>query len=548
MFSTMHDGPLSLSNLLRYGSTVHGAATVHTWTETGAAQHRSFADLGARAGQLANALRDLHIGESDRVGTFMWNDSAHLEAYLAIPAMGAVVHPLNVRLPVGQLGYIADHAEDKAIIVDGSLVGLFAGVAPQLKTIRHLIVVNGDGAALDAPPGVTVHDYEDLLAAQSPDYDFPVIDERSAAAMSYTSGTTGDPKGVVYSHRSLYLHAMHVTTPSAFGLSTREKCLMTVPMYHVNSWSMPYAAVMAGASILMPGRFLQAEPLLAMMASERPTVASGVPAVWTNILHRLRTHPQDISHLKRVVVGGAAVPPALTQAYWDRHRIEITQGWGMTETSALSATADPPGYAPAANAVAYRATQGRMAPLLEFRLKNDAGKTVPHDGQSVGELQVRGPWVTRSYYWRAEDGPSPYTDHFDDGWLRTGDIGRITHDGYLTLVDRAKDVIKSGGEWISSVEMENDVMSHPDVVEAAVFAIPDEKWDERPCVAVVLTDDSLQDTIGRLRAHLAERWVKWQLPDHWAVVDEVPKTSVGKFDKKRLRKQYADGDLEVVQL
>jgi fatty-acyl-CoA synthase len=544
MLSTMQDAPLSIASLLQYARTIQGDAQVATWTGEGV-RRLSYRELGDQAAQLAHALKELGVGDFDRVATFMWNNNEHMVAYNAIPAMGAVLHALNIRLFPEQLTFIANHAEDQVVIVDGTLLPLFAGVLPEMKTVRHVIVANGDVAALDAPSGVSVHAYDELLGAQSTEYDFPVLDERSAAAMCYTSGTTGDPKGVVYSHRSIYLHSMQATTPTAMGLTGRDNILTIVPMFHANAWGLPYAALMAGASLLMPDRFLQPGPLLAMMAAERPTFAGAVPTIWTGVLAELEHHPQDISHLREVIVGGSACPPSMMQAFEEKHGVRIVHAWGMTETSPLGSVAQPPAGVSGEEEWAYRISQGRFPSAVEARLVDDEGNLVPHDGESLGEVEVRGPWITASYY--SPGGAAVDPGRFDDGWLRTGDVGKITPNGYLTLVDRAKDVIKSGGEWISSVEMENDVMAHPAVAEAAVFGVPDEKWDERPCVAVVLKDGEATDAAG-LRAALEEHWAKWQLPERWTFVPEVPKTSVGKFDKKRLRQQYADGELTVVQL
>jgi fatty-acyl-CoA synthase len=538
----MQDEPLSLAHLLTHAGEAYGTSTIATWTGSDV-RRATFAELVVRAGRLANALASIGVGPFDRVATFMWNNNEHMEIYTAVPAMGAVLHALNIRLSTGQLVFIANHAEDTVVFVDGSLLATFAAVLPQLRTVRHVVVVNGDSSALSAPAGVVVHDYEELVGGQDPAFDFPVLEERSPAAMCYTSGTTGDPKGVVYSHRSLYLHAMQVTTASAFGLSPADSCLAIVPMFHVNSWSLPFAALVSGASLLLPDQYLQAEPLLAFMAAGRPTRAAAVPTVWNGILTQLERHPQDISHLRTAIVGGAAVPPALMKAFEERHGITIVQAWGMTETSSLGTVAYPPAGVDGDAAMTYRVTQGQFPGLVRHRLVTEDGQVVPHDGVSLGELQVRGPWVTGSYY--SPDGPVADPGNFEDGWLRTGDVGRISPDGYLTLADRAKDIIKSGGEWISSVELENDVMAHPDVLEAAVFAIPDPKWDERPCVAVVLRTDATVDAAG-LRASLTERWAKWQLPSRWTFVTEVPKTSVGKFDKKALRTQHAAGDLHII--
>ncbi|MFI7671665.1 long-chain fatty acid--CoA ligase [Nocardia sp. NPDC049526] len=544
MLSTMQDEPLSLATLLRYASTFMGDSTVSTWTGTGV-RTMTYRELGTESARLANALRGLGIGDGDRVGTFMWNNNEHMVAYIAVPAMGAVLHALNIRLFPEQLVFVADHAEDQVVIVDGTLVPMFAQYLPNLKTVRHVIVANGDAAALQAPEGVQVHSYAELLAAQPDTFDFPVIDERSAAAMCYTSGTTGDPKGVVYSHRSNWLHAMQVCQPTSMGFSNRDYVLAIVPLFHANAWGLPYAALMSGANVLMPDRFLQPGPLLEMMATEKPTFAAAVPTIWGGVLAGLAAKPQDISHLRSVVVGGSAVPPSMMRAFQEKHGVRILHAWGMTETSPLGSVAHPPAGVEGEDEWEYRFTQGRFPASVQARLVGDNGSVVPNDGESLGELEVRGPWITGSYY--APDGAVIDPDKFDDGWLRTGDVGKISPDGYLTLVDRSKDVIKSGGEWISSVDLENAIMGHPAVAEAAVIGVPDEKWDERPLVAIVLAEGT-EAKPEELRDFLADKFAKWQLPERWTFIAEVPKTSVGKFDKKRLRAQYADGDLTVTTL
>ncbi|AFT98773.1 long-chain fatty acid--CoA ligase [Nocardia brasiliensis] len=544
MLSTMQDEPLSLATLLRYASTFVGDSTVSTWTGTGV-RTMTYRELGAEAARLANALRGLGIGVGDRVGTFMWNNNEHMVAYIAAPAMGAVLHALNIRLFPDQLVFVANHAEDQVVLVDGTLVPMFAQYLPNLKTVRHVIVVNGDASTLAAPDGVQVHSYTELLAGQPDTYDFPVIDERSAAAMCYTSGTTGDPKGVVYSHRSNWLHAMQVCSPSGMGFSGNDTVLAIVPLFHANAWGIPYAALMSGANVLMPDRFLQPGPLLEMMADQRPTFAAAVPTIWGGVLAGLAAHPQDITHLRTAVVGGSAVPPSMMRAFEEKHGVKILHAWGMTETSPLGSVAHPPTGATGDEAWEYRYTQGRFPASVQARLVGDDGTVLPNDGVALGELEVRGPWITGSYY--APDGAVVDPDKFDDGWLRTGDVGRIGPDGYLTLVDRSKDVIKSGGEWISSVDLENAVMGHPAVAEAAVIGVPDEKWDERPLVAIVLAEGA-EAKPDELRDFLSGKFAKWQLPERWTFIAEVPKTSVGKFDKKRLRAQYADGDLTVTTL
>ncbi len=545
MLSTMQDGQLSLGRLLRHGTTVHFESEVITWTGS-EARRETYGELGKHAARLANALRSLGVTGDQRVGTFMWNNAEHMAAYLAIPAMGAVLHTLNIRLFPEQLVFVANHAEDQVVIVDGTLVPLLAKQLPELKTVRHVIVANGDASTLPAPDGVQVHSYDELLSGQPDTFDWPEVDERSAAAMCYTSGTTGDPKGVAYSHRSIWLHSMQVTMSDSMRLAQHDKALAIVPMFHAMAWGMPYAAMMVGASLLMPDRFLQPAPIAQMLAAEKPTFAGAVPTIWQGLLSHLDANPQDISHLREVVVGGSAAPPSLMHAFEDRYGVPILHAWGMTETSPLGSVARPPASATGEKAWDYRYTQGRFPASVSARLIGDNGEELPWDNESVGELEVQGPWIAASYYGgKAGDEPDP--EKFHDGWLRTGDVGKISPDGYLTLTDRAKDVIKSGGEWISSVDLENQVMAHPAVAEAAVVGIPDEKWDERPLVAVVLKEGQ-SATAEDLRDFLSDKVAKWQLPENWTFVDEVPKTSVGKFDKKRLRAFHSEGKLDVSQL
>jgi fatty-acyl-CoA synthase len=537
MLSTMQDVPLAVRRLFEHGTTVHGGTSIVT-AVPGGYRHNTYAQVGVNAARLAHALRELGVGSGDRVATFMWNNQEHVEAYFAVPAMGAVVHPLNIRLPVEQIGYIANHAEDKAVIVDASLLPVFAKVLPLLKTVEH-VIVNGDGT-LDTT--LAVHDYQRLLAGSPDTYPWPDVDERQAAAMCYTSGTTGDPKGVVYSHRSIYLHALAVALPDGFDLSARDRILAVVPQFHVLAWGIPYAAFLTGAGLAMPDRFLGPAPLAEFIAAARPTKAAGVPTIWQGLLAHLDATPEaDVSSLKEAVVGGSACPPALMEAFERRHGITLVHAWGMTEMSPLGTLARPPAGADPAVALRYRLTQGRFLAPVEARLVGPDGTVLPHDGESTGELEVRGPWITGRYH--KDDDPAK----FDDGWLRTGDIGAISPEGYLTLTDRAKDVIKSGGEWISSVELENHLMAHPAVREAAVIGVPDERWGERPLATVVVDPDAV--SFDELRTFLAQRGVPgWQLPERWTVVPEVPKTSVGKFDKKVLRQRHADGGLDVHEL
>jgi fatty-acyl-CoA synthase len=538
MLSTMQDIPLQIRRLLQHGAGVCGATEVTT-AIPGGVRRASYAEVGRNAARLAHALRALGVQDGDRVGTFMWNNQEHLEAYLAVPCMGSVLHPLNIRLAGEQIIYTANHAEDRVVVVDASLLPAFAALLPSLKTVEH-VVVNGpaDHAVLDGAR-VAVHDYAQLLEGQPDSYLWPDVDESKAAAMCYTSGTTGDPKGVVYSHRSIYLHAMGISMPNAFDLSSADRVLTIVPQFHVMAWGLPYAAFLTGAGLAMPDRFLAAEPLAAFIAAARPNKAGGVPTVWQSLLQYTEAHPEaDISSLTEAIVGGSACPPSLMQAYQDRHGITLLHAWGMTETSPLGSLARPPAGVDPADAWRYRLTQGQFLAPVEARLIGPDGSVLPYDGHSAGELEVRGPWITGSYY--LSDDP----EKFHDGWLRTGDVGVISPDGYLTLTDRAKDVIKSGGEWISSQDLENHLMAHPEVVEAAVIAAPDERWGERP-LAVVVTWAGSSVTVEALRDFLADRVPKWQLPERWAFVLEVPKTSVGKFDKKVLRHWHASGELDV---
>jgi fatty-acyl-CoA synthase len=537
----MQERPLSIATIARYGTTVHGGSEVVTWTGDGA-RRASYAEVGRRAAQLANALRhELGVTGDQRVATFQWNNQEHLEAYLAIPSMGAVLHTLNIRLFPEQLAYVANHAEDRIVIVDGTLVPLLARVLPQLSTVEHVVVCgSADTGALEAA-GKTVHAYTDLISGQPDTFDWPEVDERSAAAMCYTSGTTGNPKGVAYSHRSTYLHSMQVAMGDGIGLAQPDRVLPVVPMFHANAWGLPYAALLVGASLIMPDRHLQAEPLARMIEAERPTVAGAVPSIWNDLLTYLDANQVDVSSLHTVIVGGSACPPALMKAFEERHGITILHAWGMTEMSPLGSVSRVPAGTSGEEAWRYRVSQGRLVAGVEGRLVGPDGSVVPNDGVAVGELEVRGPWVTAEYY------QDPDPDKFHDGWLRTGDVGTLSPDGFLSLTDRAKDVIKSGGEWISSVELENHLMAHPAVVEASVVGVPDEKWGERPLATVVVREGE-QITPEDLREFLSDRVARWQLPERWSFIPEVPKTSVGKFDKKVLRQRYADGALDVVTL
>ena len=548
MLSTMQDVPLLISRILTHGSTIHGSSQVITWTGEGEPQRRSFAEIGARAARLAHALRDdLGVRDDDRVATLMWNNAEHVEAYYAIPAMGAILHTLNLRLPPEQLVWIVNHAADRVVVANGSLLPLLAPLLPHLKSIEHVVVSGPGDRSLLAGATVQVHEYEDLIAGKPDSYDWPELDERQAAAMCYTSGTTGDPKGVIYSHRSIYLHSMQVNMAQSMGLTDEDTSLVVVPQFHVNAWGLPHAMFMTGVNVLMPDRFLQPAPLAEMIESERPTHAAAVPTIWQGLLAELKAKPRDVSSLGQVTIGGSACPPALMKAF-DELGMRVCHAWGMTETSPLGTIARPPAHVIGTDEeFAYRLTQGRFPASVEARLTGPGGERLPWDGESAGELEVRGPWIAGAYYGgQGAEVLRPADKFSEDGWLKTGDVGTISPDGFLTLTDRAKDVIKSGGEWISSVDLENALMAHPDVAEAAVVAVPDEKWGERPLATVVLKEGATAD-FDSLRSFLAGegKIAKWQLPERWTIIEAVPKTSVGKFDKKVLRKQFAAGELDV---
>jgi fatty-acyl-CoA synthase len=532
------DFPLNLHHIRRRMRSCHPDVEVVTLTPAGTVERATFGETSERIDRLARALQRLGVKPGDRVGTFAWNNQRHFELYFAVPCVGAVLHTLNIRLFAEQLTYIVNHAEDEVIFVDDSLVPLLEKLIPTFRGVRHYVVM-GDGDTGSLPSALR---YEELLDDAGPGaFDYTEVDERQAAALCYTSGTTGNPKGVLYSHRSISLHASAQLMTDALGLSGRDRVLAVVPMFHANAWGLPYGAALAGADLILPDRHLQAEPLAKLIESERPTVMGCVPTIFADLLRYTNEHPEvDLSSLSNAACGGSAVPRQLMKDFEECHGVRIFQAWGMTETSPVATYARPDETGEHDDAYwDDRAKQGRPLPWVELRLMGDDGVEIPWDGQSTGEIEVRGPWIAARYF-HDESGDQ---EKFDDGWLRTGDIASVDGKGFVQITDRAKDVIKSGGEWISSVELENEVMSHPDVVEAAVIAKADERWAERPLCCVVLRDGastSAEDLVEHLRGRVA----KWWLPDEFAFIAEVPKTSVGKFDKKALRGRLTEGTLE----
>jgi fatty-acyl-CoA synthase len=537
MRGLMQDDQLTLTRILERATTFYPRQQIVTRTPAG--DHReSYEEFGERVARLANALKDLGVGPADRVGSFGFNTYRHLELYFAVPCMGSVLHTLNIRLHPDQLAWIANHAEDKVIFVDDVLVPVFAKIAPQLRSVEHVVVMGpGDRNDLSNPL-----DYESLLDGASPSVDWPELDEATASAMCYTSGTTGNPKGVVYSHRSMVMHSYMINLAETVGITTRDAVLPVVPMFHANAWGMPYAATLAGAKQVFAGH-LSADPaaLAELIEQERVTVLAGVPTVWIGLLHYLEKYPRDVSSIRYITAGGSAVPLSLIERFQRQLGVNLIQGWGMTETgpvAALSWLTPELEQLPEEERFRQRARQGRVVPGIRFRVVSQDGTEVPWDTKSMGEIQVKGNWVAATYY------NDPEADErFADGWLRTGDVAVVDEHGYLQIVDRTKDLVKSGGEWISSVELESALMGHPAVLEAAVIGVPHEEWQERPVACVVMKPDQ-EVTKEALLEFLAPKFPKWWLPDDVVFIAEIPKTSVGKFDKKVLREDFKGHPIE----
>jgi len=527
----MDDYPLSLTAIVERAERFSPQRKVVFRRPDGSVGRSTFGDCTARARRLGTALRELGIEPGDPVATLMWNQPEHVEVYFTLPAMGAVLHTLNPRLHPDELSFIVNDAEDRAIVVDESLLEVFESFHGA-RDFEHVIVVSREGPVPDG-----YHDYEALIAGAEP-MQWPETHERAAAAMCYTSGTTGRPKGVVYSHRSLVLHSVNAALPDTNDLASRDTVLPVVPMFHANAWGLIFTAALVGAGLVLPGPKLDAVNILDLLADEQVTLTAGVPTVWMMLLQAIDAEPDrwDLSKLRMLLVGGSAVPRSMLVGF-DRHGLTIVQAWGMTETSPLGSVCRlPPELddAPEDARYDYRARQGRPSPFVEIRARGDDGELIAWDDQAMGELEVRGPWVARAYH--RGQGAEKFSD---DVWFSTGDVVTIDATGNLKICDRSKDLVKSGGEWISSVDLENLLMAHEAVAEAAVIAIPDERWGERPLAVVVVRDEHTVEAED-LKAHLSSQYAKWQIPDRFEFIDQIPRTATGKFKKTALREMYVN--------
>lgn len=562
----MHNIPLNVAQILEYGRTIHGRTPVTSWTEEGP-ETTTFAAIASRASALAHALRDeLGIDGDQRVGTLLYNCAEHLEVFLGVASIGAVFQPLNKQLMPDQIVHIINHADDKVIISDTSMADLLAEILPRCPGVETIIFTGiGDlsAAAAKLPAGTKWHSYESLIDGKPSRFDWPEVDENEGAAMCYSTGTEGAPKGVIYSHRSLYLHSLNMRTTDSFAIAHGTPWLCCVPIYHVLSWGVPLASFMCGASLIFPGPDLSAPRLAEIIETSMPRIAQGVPTLWINLMvHYLNNPPKRMS-LQEIFSGGSPVPPALIRMWEERYGVDVIHFWGMTETSPIGTVARPPYGASGETRERYRVSQGRFPDIMQFRIVDDRKRVLDLHDRNQGELQVRGNTVTARYYhspsedvggaahyFRGDEVDDAAAKFTEDGWLRTGDVGSITRDGYLTIQDRARDVIRSGGEWIYSAQLENFVMESEEVVECAIIGMPDKKWGERPLAVTVLYPHvpPTKETAERLRDQLRPKLPKWMLPEYWTFVPVIDKTSVDKFDKKDLRAHLSAGEYDVLKL
>ncbi len=535
----MQDRPLLISSLIEHANAVHPHAEIVTRTVEGPVHRCTYGDVHRRSKQAAQALQALGVEAGDRVATLAWNTHRHLELYFGVSGMGGVLHTINPRLFAEQIEYIANHAEDKLLCFDLTFLPLIEKLAPALKSVRGFIALT-DRAHLPAAKLPNVHCYEDLLAAQDGDYAWPAFDERTASSLCYTSGTTGHPKGVLYSHRSTVLHSFAVCSVDGIGLGAAETALLVVPMFHVNAWGTPYAGAMSGAKLVLPGPGLDGKSVYELMRDEQVTLALGVPTVWLNLFNHVdaaNLDPKRDLRLKRVIIGGSAAPRAMSERFEKAFGTFVVHAWGMTEMSPLGTVCNLlPKHRDLAlgQRLDLQEKQGRPVYGVELRIADDEGRQLPHDGDARGHLMVRGPWIADSYF-RA--GGAAILDA--DGFFDTGDVATIDPDGYMQIKDRAKDVIKSGGEWISSIDLENAAMGHPDVAEAAVIGVAHPKWQERPLL-VAVKKQGCAVTREDLLAFLEAKVAKWWLPDDVVFVDELPHTATGKLQKMKLREAFRD--------
>ena len=540
MLGLMQSHGLLISNVLQHAARHHPAAEVISRTHDNTTHHTNWADVERRSRQLVRVLTKLGIQQDDRVGTLAWNGSRHLEVYYAAPGMGAICHTINPRLHPDDISYIINHAQDKVLFADLSFAPLISAIAGAVKANVRDVVMLCDAASMPEvalSPGMRLHCYDTLLNDAGDDYVWATFDENTASALCYTSGTTGRPKGVLYSHRSTVIHAYAVALPDVLDLRATSRILPVVPMFHVNAWGMPYAAALTGATLLLPGRHLDGASLTAFLNAGRCTLTCGVPTIWLGLLQHLRSSGERLETVKRIMTGGSAAPPLLIDAFRDEYGVAVEHGWGMTELSPVG-TYNAPKAAQAGltgeAATRHMLKQGRVLSGIDMKIVDGDGKELPWDGKAFGDLKVRGPWVASAYF-----GEAPGSALDADGWFPTGDVATIDHDGFMEITDRSKDVIKSGGEWISSIALENIAVSHPDVAEAAVIAARHEKWDERPLLLVVPRPGHTIDT-GSVLASFEGKVAKWWLPDEVIVVDELPHTATGKIQKLTLRERYRD--------